>query len=376
MGAGTKKQHFIQDAGEKYCVYQLQKMAVEKSKAITHSYLQQEKEFNDYCQLRSIKKDFDSSEYKKIYDNNLSAFFAVLAAKHPDCSFDFKDIEVEYRNQNKKGDFLISFSDGSPCKSFSLKTYKKGYSRVQLCSGTWQSLVLNVLLPKQGVGMYTTLSGAVHRGSDITKTKQNLKSRGLWTEDLQSFFSWYDDIVSRLRRKYVNGLKAKYWPDIEQDWKRDCSELSHQAIDKVIEVFASLPNNKIKNRLMKMADFYGEEELLLLDHKGYLCSYFNNKYKTMLRRLNSAGCWLSFKKHGKSIRFIFRDDEGDIATVDVPFTLQANGAWHRPKCFYEGAQYHAKENKFLLHGERRPKKSKEIATSINTYFKLKEALLA
>ena len=59
--------------------------------------------------------------------------------------------------------------------------------------------------------------------------------------------------------------------------------------------------------------------------------------------------------------------------IEVPFTLQKNGAWHLPKVKYSGTQYNEKEGIDLLHGERRPKKSKEIATSINTYLNLKKA---
>ena len=80
-------------------------------------------------------------------------------------------------------------------------------------------------------------------------------------------------------------------------------------------------------------------------------------------------------KHGQSLRFQFSDDLGDILTIDVPFTLQKNGAWFLPKSgAYEGYKYHKKEKTNLLWGQRRPKKSKEIATSINTYMLLGKAL--
>jgi len=64
---------------------------------------------------------------------------------------------------------------------------------------------------------------------------------------------------------------------------------------------------------------------------------------------------------------------GVIVNIEVPFTLQKNGAWHLPKKKYSGAEYHNKEGIDLLHGQRRPKKSKEISTSTNTYLNLKKS---
>ena len=51
--------------------------------------------------------------------------------------------------------------------------------------------------------------------------------------------------------------------------------------------------------------------------------------------------------------------------VDVPFTINKNGAWISEE--YQGERFHAKEQKMLATGQRRPKKSKELATSTNTY---------
>ena len=65
-----------------------------------------------------------------------------------------------------------------------------------------------------------------------------------------------------------------------------------------------------------------------------------------------------------------RDSDGIILSIEVPFTLQANGAWYRDSSYIE---YHQKEKMSLVYGQRRPKKSKEIATSINTYLNLKKA---
>jgi hypothetical protein len=55
-----------------------------------------------------------------------------------------------------------------------------------------------------------------------------------------------------------------------------------------------------------------------------------------------------------------------LLQVDVPFTINKNGAWISGD-YYTGTRWHAKEGRQLAWGQRRPKKSRELATSINTY---------
>ena len=105
-----------------------------------------------------------------------------------------------------------------------------------------------------------------------------------------------------------------------------------------------------------------------------MCSLFNEKYKNLLTRVNSDKCIFSYSKHEKNLRLIFSDDEGKILHIDVPFTLQKNGAWFIPKDEYDGEMYHKGEKKMLRYSERRPKKSKEMSTSTNMWFKIKDYL--
>lgn len=59
-----------------------------------------------------------------------------------------------------------------------------------------------------------------------------------------------------------------------------------------------------------------------------------------------------------------------MLAIDVPCTVNTNGAWIRDGEPYAGTRYHVKEKQDLTWGERRPKKCREIATSINTYLDL------
>ena len=48
MGAGTQRDHQHQDAGEKYVVYQMQKLAVSNGTALTDSYEEEKLDFENY----------------------------------------------------------------------------------------------------------------------------------------------------------------------------------------------------------------------------------------------------------------------------------------------------------------------------------------
>ena len=122
-----------------------------------------------------------------------------------------------------------------------------------------------------------------------------------------------------------------------------------------------------------MAGLTYDEEILLVGKGKYLSSLFNKRYRNILKRVNSDDCVVEYNTNGKGVLFTLRDSNGIIVSIEVPFTLQKNGAWYLPKQRYSGTEYHPKEKINMIYGQRRPKKSKEIATSINTYLNLKKA---
>ena len=182
------------------------------------------------------------------------------------------------------------------------------------------------------------------------------------------------EINDMIKQKYVYGEDASNWENICTEWKKDCDEQGCQGINLMINALKILPQEVIKNRVIKMAGLDREEELLVLAYskKGtnMLCSLTNEKYKRMVGDICSPECSLDYKKKGKSLVFTFIKDEKKVIEVDIPFTFNANGAWHRP-AKYEGTQFHQKEGVELAWGDRRPKKSKELATSTNTYMSIK-----
>lgn len=378
MGAGNQKEHYIQDAAEKYAVYRLQKLAAESNLSITNDYFFHKKEYEEYCRERGISEDFKKSKYKKICDTWLPNFFNALRDKHPKSKFDFVDVESEFRNLGKKGDILVKFSDGTPDLSFSLKNYEKGWGRPQLCSGTWFSFLINMLLPKSGSpGMIVDPDNpelSYKAANNIEKTKKHMDNLGYLTPEVEGYLDWCMNTLSEVRTFYVNGDEAKNWSGVSEKWKNDCETLGLRAIEQMSSALKSIPSAVVKERLIEMAGLSFDEELLLLGPKGYLSSYHNEKYRQILNRVASSNCTVDCRKNKKSLSFVFMDQDGEVVNVEIPFTLQKNGAWYLPKEKYEGLKFHEKEKINLAYGDRRPKKSKEINTSINTYLNLNKAL--
>jgi hypothetical protein len=371
MGAGCTTDHYNQDAAEAYIVYKLQQLAVKNGVGITDDVAEKQKNFTEYCVKRNIVNDFNNSVYKENVDAVLSNFFSDICKKFPNKKFDIVDVEKAFRDEKRKGDFIIKFENGS-YKSISLKNYKNGFSRIQLCSGTWHSFINNFLFESDGVGSFINpFTQEKFQGSNRNKRNELIKALGYTA--LNSVYKFFDDVQDTIKEQYTYGEDALFWKDISSKWKNDCVELGIKATNIVVKSLDKLPKDVVKNRIIHMAGLNYDEELLLIGGGKYLCSLTNDKYATLLKRVNSENCAVRYTTVKKSVAFTLYDADGVIVRIDVPFTLQKNGAWHLPKIKYTGKQYHEKEGVKLAYGERRPKKSKEIATSINTYLDLKKA---
>ena len=371
MGAGCTKDHFIQDAAEAYIVYLLQAHAVENKVAITDDVAEKHNTFIQYCEDRDILDEFSKSIYKENIDVVIDKFILDLLAKYPNRKFDFVDVEREFRDKKLKGDFIIQFEDGSSI-SFSLKNYKKGFNRIQLCSGTWHSFLNNFLFESAGVGtFFNPFTQEVFQGCN-REYRDNLIEK-LGYDALKEVYTFFDSINDTIKKFYTYGEQARYWKNVSAQWKGDCAAYGLKAAEKIISALDSIPKDMVKNRIIKMAGLNYDEEILLVGNGKYLCSLFNQKYAQILKRVNSTESVVEYITNGKGLLFTLCDSVGVIVNIEVPFTLQKNGAWHLPKIKYVGTQYHNKEGVALIHGERRPKKSKEISTSINTFLNLKKS---
>ena len=370
--------HFLQDAAECYWALIVQKGFEERGLAHLGSIEEKETEFCDYCSERKIEEKFDGSDYKVNMDHALIGFIDGLVEAFPGKKMDITNVEAEYRNMSMKGDFIITFDGETEEISFSLKNYRGGYDSIQLCSGTWHSMINNNALSKApGPGMYYD----VETGLKFKAQKKSLKQRDenyqkLGLGEVIPILHEIDLIQEELRGKYITPEEMRIFDDrVKSEWKKDCSELGNKGIELVIRAFDKIPKEKIHKNFMQQTDLCHKEELLLIGPNGdMMCSLFNEPYKKLLSRANDDSCVLSYFKYAKNLRMKLSDSEGDILHIDVPFTLQKNGSWYIPKDRYEGEIFHMKEQKHLVYGERRPKKSKEISTSTNMWFRIKTHL--
>lgn len=375
MGAGDCTDHYLQDTAEIYWCLIVQRELITRNLNVS-SIESIEKEFNDYCRERDLCTKFANSDYKKNLDLCCSKFVDELVKKYP-CRMDIINVEAEYRNKGLKGDFVIKLETDEEI-SVSLKNYKCGYDSIQLGSGTWHSFINGCVLDEAcGPGMYLDRE----TGKRFKAQKKSLKQRDknyilMGHESILEDMNEIDNILNIIKEKYVNSSETLYFTEeVKQNWINDCLEYGLKGIDVVINALNKLDKKDIKHKLMKKTDLYNHEELLLIGKNGdMMCSLFNEKYKTLLQRVNNQNCELSYLKHNKNLRIIFSDLSGEILHIDIPFTLQKNGAWYLPDNKYEGEYFHKKENCMLKYGERRPKKSKEISTSTNMWFRIKQHL--
>ena len=370
MAAGNTKEHYTQDAAEAWIVYCLQKLSVNNGTAITDNVKEKLSAFNKHCEDKKIVKDFDKSPYKKNVDAIVDNFYNDIVKKHPNKKFDIVDVEKEFRDKNLKGDFIIDFGKNDYI-SFSLKNYKDGYNSIQLCSGTFLSFMNNFLFVPNGVGMFVNpYTGEKFSGSNSKIRNDILKKKGL--SALIPFYSKIENIQENMRNFYINDPSAKFFYNIEDKWKKDCYDCGHDAAKLISEAMKLINNDNVKKRVMKMSGLGGDEELLLIGKEKYFTSW-NDKYINLITRCKNAT--VEYKVYGKGVRFVLKDTDGDIIDFDVPMTLNANGAWYKKslKEKFDGVEYKDKEGKDLAWAERRPKKSKEITTSVNCWMRLKEA---
>ena len=370
MGAGSSTDHYMQDAAEAYIVFKLQELAVENDVALTDDVGDKFDTFMAYCSERGISQKFGDSIYKENIDVVVVSFFQDLIAKYSGRKFDVVDVEKEFRDLKLKGDFAIYFSEDDYI-SVSLKNYKKGFDRIQLCSGTWNSFLNCLLFESAGVGMFINpITKQLFKGSNRAVRNQLIESMGF--SPLKRIYSDFDNTLDAVRSFYVYSEEANMWQNVATLWKNDCAKYGLNAAQSVVDALKTLDNSKIKQRIIKMAGLNYDEEILLIGKGNYCCSLFNDTYADILRRVNNEESVVEYKVNGKGVLFTITDGE-DIVSIEVPFTLQKNGAWYLCGEEYEGTIYHKKEQVDLAYGQRRPKKSKEINTSTNTYLNLKKA---
>ena len=373
-GAGSSTDHYIQDAAEIYLAAELQKHAENHDVAISHCSATQEEEWISYCTERGVLSKFLASKYKTNVDKTVHQLLPEFINQFPNRKFYFTCVDAEYRNKNLKGDLLITF-DNCEQLSVSVKNYKNGFDSIQVCSGTFNSTLNNFLFDNTNCspGIYKDNNGNKFKGSK-REVRDNLVEE--IAPQLLGYYHQLDAINDAVRNFYINSDQARYWDDVKTQWESDCKSIGKQVAQTISEAVNQIDNKLVLKRLLKATGIVSDEHLLCIGKGNYLFSITNKDYAKLQERLGNATNVNTYAK-GQSVFYEICDLDGIILTINQPCTLQKNGAWHAlNEDRFEGLREKKDKGKkvLLAWGERRPAKSKELATSTNTYLRLKEAI--
>lgn len=365
--------HLEADACEKVMVYLIAD-ELEKGGVATENISKFRKQdvldhLSKYPKLKGIG-GLSKTDYFKNCEIWATKFVSELIDTFPNSTFNIFDVEKEYRDKNMKGDFIIVVTDNNKSEviSFSLKNYNGSVKRPQVCSGTYNSFVMNILFESDGVGMFINpIDGSRFCGSGPKRDLVVEKNYGMSVvETLRDL----NKLQDTMKEDFANSPNQKFFD--KTMWETSCYDIGHKGADIVFDFLKNrVPKNLIRNRIMKMAGIDGVEELLAFGGKDYLNTLVNKQFKTMLEKI--PDCELDFFRHEKNIRFNFKYGSETVLEIDIPFTLNSNGCWYKgdtaeeKKTGYVGKRFHKKEGIGLEWNERRPKKSREISTSVNTY---------
>ena len=377
MGAGSQTDHFHQDGGEKYIVFKLQELAVKNGTSLTNSVEYKKSDFDNHCNGLGITESFKKTIYCTNVDKWVESVYNDYVSLYPNEKFDFVNVEKEYRDRGLKGDFILQFEDSEVSQG--LKNQKE-HTKAQMCSGTWNSLLNNFLFESAGRGMFYVPNKTLKwKGSKVSERDFFLKEEGYG--ELLPIYHRMDEINAKMKQFYVYGEEARFYYNIEQQLDDDRKNYGKEISSLIVKALDIIGKDKVTARVKKMTGLDAAEELLILSPKGYLLSLTNPNYSDMLKRVNSEDAKLSYEVNGQSIKFTFTDNQGDIISWNIPFTFNINGCWwgnQKKVESWEGQRKYTGKGKDagtpLYYQERRPEKSKEFATSINTHIDFKTIL--
>ena len=378
MGAGNKSDHHKQDANELYIVYKLQELLENKDRHITKDSAKKKDDYLKHCDISKIKI---SSCYTNITDIHAPMIIDSLLMNYPGSRFDIVCVETEFRNQSKKGDFLIKFSDNKQDKSVSLKCYKNSINRVQVCSGTWNSFLSRFFLCKElndSPGVYRDKDNKSFSCGKLQKRDEFILENHKKGEKIVKNFHILDKIFNKKKDLYTKSSKyEKITEEGENKFKKDCEKYGRQAALICKENLKAVKSDKIKKSILDMLGFHNNgEEMLFLDKKQMFISLFDKDFKRFIELLNDNNTTIDVDTKKQSLSFDFVNDKKSLLEVNIPFTFNKNGAWFLDKKYKntDNKFYHEKEGIYLSYGDRRPNKCREFATSTNTWINFSKIL--
>jgi hypothetical protein len=372
--------HLTQDAAEVYAVAVMQRVSENLGIAGTRTAGKRMEEFENYLKNCGLTRaTFETGlygRYKTNVDQQIPAFVRRLGEHFLGGTLDFRNDEAAMRVRGLKGDFLISVGTEPEEIAVSLKNYigGGGITRPQVSSGTFLSFACGFVFDRVGVGQYADphKEGRVFRGSDAISRNVVLSYQGR-TQYIKPL-----DHLEQLQLVMRTELLGRDCEMYDRARVRSVVErIAQPGIDTVLHIFdllrqesAPLGEDIVRDKFLARIGLDGKEESLFFDAERYVDSITNPAYHDLRERVNDAE--FTVAQHRQSIRFSFSQGASLVLKADVPFTINTNGAWYRPKPKYSGVRiYNDKGHPVELRwGQRRPYKSMEIATSTNTYLDL------
>jgi hypothetical protein len=368
-----REEHITQDAAEHYAVFVMAHEA-ERMRVATRLHSPEiYKKFYEYLQERNwTLDDFACTcpAYKSNVDSEIPKFVLRLKSYYPNSTFEFVIDEAAFRNLGLKADFTVKISSEIEPHYVSLKNYVggSGITRPQVSSGTFLSFAAGFVFERVGVGTYVDprSPGASFKGSNTLERNAVLDFQR--RSDLKAPLQVLEDIQQRVR---TDLLSLRFYD--AKRVKEVVANIVPEAHSAVLNIFSILGVETVRKKFLERAGLDINEGVLYFDSVNCLDSITNQRFAELLDLVNDPATDFEVVTSGQSIRFTFRAGDVTVLAVDVPFTINTNGAWYRPKQRFEGTQIKIDKGHSvsLAWGEIRPYKSKELATSTNTYINLK-----
>lgn len=372
----TAVDHHVQDALERFVPAHLQYLAERRGATIRSTAAKQKAEVEERLSARGLSWEALAVEGRHaVYVGNAERaseeFLNRLQTHHPGAKFQFSFIGREGRLQRVKGDFKLTIAEPQGAvdeRSVSLKNYQNGPKRIQVCSGTFQSFALGFLLESDGIGQWRAPGGDRTMASSASgfRVWRDATLAGLGYGHLLTTLAAIDGLSDAMRKRFLDGDEFRFYN--REAVKAIQVSVGQQGAALLHSLLQQLPPEVVRQRILHSTGFDGNEDLLVFGGNRIADSVTDPRFRTLIDRLRTAP--LAVRQHDQSISLDFGDDAGTALSVRVPCTINTNGAWFRDGEPYPGHRLHRKEGVELAWGERRPKKSRELATSINTYLDL------
>lgn len=372
-GAGNEIDHYYQDLSELYFCYKYQTVLDSLGYNLTSDrsgILYQD--FMKYSKLRDMDLgNYNKSVYKTDIDSSIEQIVLENLQHYSGKAHDIYDIEKESRNQGDKADFVLQFKEFS--EKYSLKNYKN-FGGIQVCSGTHVSLLDYFVLNKRvGPGKFITNDGTTFssRNQKLVFTEYCKHENGLELYLLRDELS---KLNLFLKNKYVYGEFASFFTEeVKNEFDKDKLMIANETMKIIITGLNLLETDSVKYKILSrtgLCNDNSDTKLLCIFPGVFYNSTTNKRFQDLIRSLNLSNVGYTIDK--QSLKFTLSVGEKVILDINIPFTINKNGAWFNDKNYTIEPFYYKSENMHLYHNQRRPKKSAQLAPSTNMYIPISQ----